>query len=447
MPPTLLVVDDDVGFRTATHQYAQVHRFETWAAESLLQARSVMANKRFNLVLLDLSLPDGSGFDLLDQGLSADHIAIVTGNPSLDTASRAVSSPIQDYLIKPLQGEQLDSLLRRVAASVCSQPEITEDDHCGELIGRSKAMRKLFHEIVRVAPTELTVFVTGESGTGKELVARAVHDESGRDGQFVALNCGAVSPELLASELFGHERGSFTGAHRQHAGCFERAHRGTVFLDEITEMPLPLQAHLLRVLETRTITRVGGQQELPLDIRVVAASNRDPQQAVAAGHLREDLLYRLVDFPIRIPALRERDEDVVFLANVFLNRLNRKSGTDVRFASGTDTVLRAHYWPGNVRELLHSVRRAFLLSERGLARIDPVVRRRAGLIHEDAHSITFAVGTSFDQMQQSMLQKTLAYFDNDKSRTAKALGVSVKTVYNHLARLKSEPDASGSLKS
>lgn len=436
MTPTMLVVDDDLGFCTAADHCARVHKFETRTASSLSQARSLVLGTRFNLILLDLSLPDGSGFELLDDGLRADHIAIVTGSPSVATATRAVGSPIQDYLIKPLAGEQLDALLRRVASSVGSQSEqLDSADHCGELIGRSRPMRQVFGEIRRVAATELTVFLTGESGTGKELAARAVHEESGRSGPFVALNCGAVAPELLASELFGHERGSFTGAHRQHAGCFERAHQGTVFLDEITEMPLSLQAHLLRVLETRTITRVGGQSEVPLDIRVVAASNRDPHQAVKSGQLREDLLYRLVDFPIALPPLREREDDAVFLAHVFLNRLNRKQGSRMSFAAGTDALIRSHDWPGNVRELMHCVRRGFLLADKGLVHVDPPPRRRSGPIHEDARSLTFAVGTPFERMQRAMLLKTLAYFNNDKTRTAKSLGVSVKTVYNHLARI------------
>lgn len=439
MSPTLLVVDDDAGFCAAALEFAREHKFETRMASSLAQARPLVLGARFNLVLLDLTLPDGCGFDLLDAGLLADHIAIVTGHPSVTTASRAVASPIAEYLIKPLAGEQLNDLLRRVATSATSQPELADSDYCGEMIGRSQPMRQLFQEIWRVAGTDLTVFVTGESGAGKELVARAIHQESGRSGAFVALNCGAVAPELLASELFGHERGSFTGAHQQRAGCFERSHQGTVFLDEIIEMPLALQAHLLRVLETRTISRVGGQSETALDIRVIAASNRDPMQAVKNGQLREDLLYRLVDFPIQVPPLRARGDDLVLLANVFLNRLNRKYGTRMQFASGTEHVLRSHDWPGNVRELLHCVRRSYLLAEKGLVRLEPMMTRRGGSMQEDAHSVTFAVGTPFEQMQQTMLLKTLARYNNDKTRTAKALGVSVKTIYNHLSRINGEP--------
>lgn len=433
--PTLLIVDDDVGFQAAAQSFAKQLSYRVHRAETLGQARELAADRHFNLVLLDLSLPDGSGLDLLNGQLDADHIAIVTGHPSLASASRAVGSRVAEYLVKPLASADLLGLMERMATSTASQPGLSSDDYFEELVGRSPPMRKLYSEIQRVGGTNLTAFVIGESGTGKELVARAIHRISGRSGPFVALNCAAVTPELLASELFGHERGSFTGAHRQHAGCFERAHGGTLFLDEISEMPLPLQAHLLRVLETRTITRVGGQDELALDMRVVAASNRDPDSVVRAGQLREDLLFRLMDFPIRVPPLRERGNDVDLLAHTFLNRLNREYGTSAQFAPGVDSVLRSHDWPGNVRELLHSIRRGCLLAERGLVRLEPIARRRSGILHDDGHSLTFAVGTPFDQMQRAMLLKTLAHFDNDKTRTARALGVSVKTVYNHLARL------------
>ena len=435
MTPSLLIVDDDDTFREAARSFASRMNFTVQAADTLQRARSLTPARHFNLVLLDLSLPDGNGLELLDAELRADRIAVVTGNPTLDSATRAVGSRVSDYLVKPLPSGALKALLQRAAGSVHSQPGLDEDDHCGEMIGRSPVMRQLFGEIRRVAGTDLTVLAIGETGTGKELVAQALHRESGRSGPFVAINCGAVAPELLASELFGHERGSFTGAHRQHAGCFERADGGTLFLDEVTEMPLPLQAHLLRVLETRRITRVGGQCEQAVDLRVVAACNHDPQAAVRKGLLREDLLFRLLDFPIELPPLRAREDDVRLLATVFLDRLNRQHATQCRFAPGTERVLREHDWPGNVRELHHSVRRGFLLANNGLVRINPAVRRRSGLLFEDAGAITFSVGTRFDEMQRRMLLKTLAHFNNDKTRTARALGVSVKTIYNHLGRL------------
>lgn len=433
--PSLLIVDDDDTFREAARAYAKRLSFQVRAAATLTDARALAPESHYNLVLLDLSLPDGNGLELLDAELNADRIAVVTGNPTLDSATRAVGSRVTDYLVKPLPNGALNDLLKRAANSATSQPGLTQQDHCVELIGRSPSMHQLFDEIRRVAVTDLTVLAVGETGTGKELVAQAVHKLSGRSGPFVALNCGAVAPELLASELFGHERGSFTGAHRQHAGCFERADGGTLFLDEITEMPLSLQAHLLRALETRAITRVGGQSEHPVDIRVVAACNRDPQTAVRNGQLREDLLYRLLDFPVELPPLRARGQDVVLLAQVFLDRLNRQHGTRHQFAAGTDRVLLGHDWPGNVRELHHSVRRGYLLGQDGVVRIHPMIRRRSGMLAEDASAVTFAVGTSFEEMQRRMLLKTLAHFNNDKTRTARALGVSVKTIYNHLGRL------------
>ena len=433
--PRILVVDDDSDFQRAVLRYADEYDYSVHPASSLSEARSLPEDMRFNLVLLDISLPDGSGLELLERHVDADYIAVVTGHPSVATAARAVGSQVNEYLVKPLSGPDLRGLMERVAVSVGSDPAIASGESCGELLGQSTRMQTLFREIRRVAPTDATVLITGESGTGKELTAQAIHQHSGRTGTFVALNCGAVPTELLASELFGHEKGSFTGAHRQHAGCFERANGGTVFLDEITEMPLNLQTHLLRVLETKAITRVGGHDEQVLDLRVIAACNRDPHQAVRDGQLREDLLYRLIEFPLSMPALRERGDDVIMLATTFLRRLNRKHGTSIRFPHGTERVLRDHDWPGNVRELLHCIRRSYLMADHGVARIELLNKRRIGVLGQDAHSMTFAVGTPFETMQRSMLLKTLSHFDNDKTRTARALGVSVKTIYNHLERI------------
>jgi DNA-binding NtrC family response regulator len=430
----VLVVDDDTALRNVIESHADECRCSVHMVDSLAQARSLPDTMHFQLALLGVSLPDGNGLDLLDHYMAADHI-VVAGQPSVAAVARVVGSQASEYLIKPLASEAIRGLLQRAAQGSPDQAFLGDEDSCGELIGQTTRMRDVFREIRRVASTDATVLITGESGTGKEMAADAIHRLSGRKGEFVAINCAAVPVELLASELFGHEKGSFTGAHRQHIGCFERASGGTVFLDEITEMPLSLQAHLLRVLETRTITRVGGQEEQPLDIRVIAACNRDPQRAVEQGHLREDLLYRLLEFPVCMPPLRERGEDVPLLAQTFLNRLNRKNETSVRFSNGFEHLLIAHDWPGNVRELLHCVRRAHLMADGNIARVELLSRRRTGMLNEDYQSVTFAIGTSFESMQRTMLLKTLKHFQNDKTRCARALGVSVKTIYNHLGKI------------
>ena len=309
---------------------------------------------------------------------------------------------------------------------------------CGPtgMVGRCAAIRGLQEDLARVATTPASVLVAGESGTGKELVAHAVHVLSGRQGEFVAVNCGAIAPDLLASHLFGHERGSFTGAAARHAGFFEQAHRGTLFLDEITEMPAALQVYLLRALETGTITRVGGTGSVALDTRIVAATNRDPAEAIDDGLLREDLFYRLAEFIVELPPLRGRGDDAVLLAQHFLDALNEEYGSRKRLDPDATAEILRYDWPGNIRELRSVVQRAFILSDGDVVSIRDAgrhaLRRRAA--DQDASTVVFNVGMTYAEVQQEMLRKTLAYFDNDKTRTARTLGVSVRTIHNQLAR-------------
>ena len=301
------------------------------------------------------------------------------------------------------------------------------------MFGDAPPMREIFKQIRLVAPLNLTIMIEGESGTGKELAARAIHQFSSRSGSFVAVNCGAVAPELLASQLFGHERGSFTGAIREHRGLFEQAEHGTLFLDEITEMPYSLQAHLLRALESGTIRRVGANHEQPIDCRIVAATNRDSRRAVSEGKLRDDLFYRLMDFPLLLPPLRERPSDILPLAQLFLDRLNAQHQAQRCFADATETHLRTYAWPGNVRELKQTVQRAYILCDDDPIHVElPNGEAMAAIGSRGA--VHFQVGMTFDEIEQQMLHKTLLYFGNDKMRAAEALGISLKTVYNRLAR-------------
>jgi DNA-binding NtrC family response regulator len=289
-----------------------------------------------------------------------------------------------------------------------------------------------------VARTDATVLLQGESGVGKELVAMAIHAESGRPGAFVAVNCGAIAPDLRGSQLFGHEKGSFAGASGRHHGLFEQARRGTLFLDEITDMPVPLQAGLLRALESRTLRRIGGSEDVPLDVRVIAATQRVPAHAIAEGRLREDLYYRLAEFPLLLPPLRERPEDILPIAEHFLARLNRQYGTHRTFARDVEAVLQQHGWPGNVRELKNVVQRAFILADTDVVRPDLDQLRTARPVAETASTVTFAVGTPLEEIERRMLFKTLAFFDNNKARTAEALGVTTKTIYNRLAHYQAQ---------
>jgi DNA-binding NtrC family response regulator len=286
--------------------------------------------------------------------------------------------------------------------------------------------------LARVAPSGLSVMLSGETGTGKELAARALHEMSRRPGAFVAINCGAVSPELLGSQLFGHERGSFTGALARHIGCLERASYGTVFLDEITEMPMAVQPYLLRALETGMVTRLGGSGEVAAPVRVIAATNRDPAEAVADGRLRQDLYYRLADVCVHMPALRERGDDARLLAQGLLDRLNAKAGVRKYFSSTSLQCLAQHDWRGNVRELHSAVHRAFLLSD--FLEIDIEVGLPARRRIDMPDHIRFRMGDTLATLEERALRRTLAHYRDDKSAAAQSLGISVRTIHNHLSR-------------
>jgi DNA-binding NtrC family response regulator len=310
-----------------------------------------------------------------------------------------------------------------------------ELDGLGSLVGSCAPMRELFHRIRRVAPTAVSVLLTGESGTGKELVAETIHALSaGRDEPFVAVNCGAIPATLVEAELFGYERGSFTGAVRSQAGYFERAGRGTLFLDEAGEMPLDMQVKLLRALESRRFSRVGGDREIPLQARVVAATNRPLSDALAENKLRADLLYRLAVFHLHIPPLRQRGEDVLLLARSFLQRLNEAEGQDKELSADSFRYLRQHQWPGNVRELYNTVQRAFILAD------DQLELRTAADCGPDLDTpgeevdapVKFGRGMSLAQVEQVVIMETLRRCKDNKTRTAAVLGISLKTLYNRL---------------
>jgi DNA-binding NtrC family response regulator len=303
----------------------------------------------------------------------------------------------------------------------------------GILYGISPTMERLYQQVERVAVTDATVLLVGESGTGKELIAKAIHQVSPRNGDpFVAVNCGAIPAHLIEAALFGHEKGSFTGAVRQHVGYFEHASRGTLFLDEITEMPVDMQVKLLRVLESGAFMRVGGDEEVKVDVRLVAATNRDLETAVRQGQLREDLMYRLAVFPVRIPPLRERGTDIELLAQQFLQDLNAKERMSKTFSRSSLEVIRSYSWPGNVRELKNVVQRAFILST-DTVNIEECISdlsTKKPTVHEGY--LNFFVGTPLADAQREIILATLKHYSGNKRLTAEALGISLKTLYNRL---------------
>ncbi len=303
------------------------------------------------------------------------------------------------------------------------------------LLGESAAMLEVFRLIERVGPTEAGVLLTGESGAGKELAAHAIHDRSGRrQGPFVAINCGAIPTGLVEAEFFGGETAGSSGLLHAHAGVFERAHGGTLFLDEVTEMPMDMQTRLLRVLESGKFYRAGAGSESVADVRVIASTNRCPLQAVQSGRLREDLLYRLAVFPIDLPPLRDRGNDVDLLADHFLGELNARSVSRKRFSAAARATLKRHLWPGNVRELQSCIERAFILDDQSLE-LAPLIQS-SGVTCDDSaggrERLDIRVGSRICDMEKSLIEATLDYFKGNKRRAADALGCSLKTLYNKL---------------
>jgi DNA-binding NtrC family response regulator len=322
-----------------------------------------------------------------------------------------------------------------LALQEAAAPQGMED--CAlRLIGNSPGMQKVRELISRVAPTDSTVLICGESGVGKELVAEAVHAMSPRAGKpFVALNCAAIPATLIEAELFGHERGSFTGALRTREGVFERANGGTLLLDEITEMPMDLQSRLLRVLETKQLNRVGGSVDLPVDVRVIASTNQMPAQAYEQGRLREDIYYRLAVVSIELPPLRDRGDDILVLAEFFLAELNLRNGTRKRLSTPLRERFLRHRWPGNVRELRNAVERAYILCDGELDLSEqemPTLRGGAEGEQGAVEGIHARIGTPLDEVERSLILATLRHFEGDKRRTADVLGCSLKTLYNKL---------------
>jgi DNA-binding NtrC family response regulator len=316
------------------------------------------------------------------------------------------------------------------------QPDLHSD--CAlRLIGNAPAMHKVRDLIARVAPTESTVLICGESGCGKELVAESIHAMSPRAHKpFVAINCAAIPATLIEAELFGHERGSFTGAMRTREGVFERASGGTLLLDEITEMPLDLQSRLLRVLETKRLNRVGGSNDLEVDVRVIASTNRSPSLAFAEGRLREDIYYRLAVVTVQLPPLRERGDDILVLAEFFLSELNLRNGTNKRLSESLRNRFMRHSWPGNVRELRNAVERAYILcdGELDLSEQEMPTLRHGGVgsTGGEGDVVNVAIGATLDEVERTFILATLRHFEGDKRRAADVLGCSLKTLYNKL---------------
>jgi two-component system response regulator AtoC len=440
-----LIVEDDADSARMMAALVTTEGYSAATAQSLREARRQLALQPPDLVLLDLRLPDGSGMALLDDRalIGNSEVVLMTGHASLETSIQALRYGAADYLVKPVSARQLQGILSRVMKPSVLQAEVEgllgelhRSGRFGHMVGQSAPIQLVYEQITRVAGTSVTVFLSGESGTGKELVARTVHDLSRRRAHpFLAVNCGAISPNLIETEIFGHEKGSFTGAEHQHQGYFERAHGGTLFLDEIAEMPPALQVKLLRVLETGTFMRVGSTTPVETDVRVIAAINRSPLQAVAQGVLREDLMYRLNVFPIELPPLRQRLDDLPLLVSHFLGEIGAREGSPKRASPQVLKRLAEYDWPGNVRELRNVLQRAYVMTA-GSEIADKWLPRSQlvgpASVQGAAGSLALEIGTPLAAVERQVILATLEHFGHHKERTAAALGVSLKTLYNRL---------------
>ncbi|RQP22831.1 sigma-54-dependent transcriptional regulator [Piscinibacter terrae] len=439
--PHALIVDDELDVVEWMAEVARSEGYTVVTADSLRAARAQLVRQTPDVLLTDLQLPDGRGTDLVRdlEAPAQTEVVVITGHASVDSAIEAVRIGASDYLIKPVDVERLRAILRRQpqAAELKSEigelrEELRRAGRFGHMVGDSPPMQALYDKIARVAPTAATVLLTGESGTGKEVAARTIHELSRRRKfPFLAINCGAISPNLIESELFGHEKGSFTGADRQHRGFFEQAAGGTIFLDEVTEMPPDLQVKLLRVLETSTFVRVGTTEPVSTDVRVIAATNRSPERAVAEGRFREDLYHRLNVFPIALPPLRERGSDIEMLAQQFLRELNKVEGTNKAFSPEALARLYELTWPGNVRELKNYVQRAYILADSVVEGVD--TSSQPPLAAEDQSGLVVVrVGTPLEEVERRVTMATLESCGRVKRTAARILGISLKTLYNRL---------------
>lgn len=447
MKGRILIVDRESSAAESLRERLTALGYETTAETDGLIAFERIAQFHPSVIIADVLLPGFDDFGWLRQ-IRAHYpkipVILLADKGSVEMAVRAIQDEGAFYYFeKPIEIEKLYPVVESALEYSATQrgnealrQQLHDSGVFGELIGNSEAMQRVYTLIEQVAPSSASVLITGASGTGKELVARTIHNLSPRkNAPFVAINCSAIPDTLMESELFGHEKGAFTGAAARRLGCFEVANSGTLLLDEIAEMPPLLQAKLLRVLEERTVRRLGGSQEIPINVRVLAATNREPHEAVRTGAFREDLLYRLNVITIELPPLRQRKEDLPLLAQHLITQLAEKHGRPARFLSAAALdVLKSHHWPGNVRELRNVIERAVIICsgdtiERHHLAPYPL-DQRARARSED--TITLPIGTPIEEVERQMILRTLQKTDNNKTRAAQLLQISLKTLHNKL---------------
>jgi DNA-binding NtrC family response regulator len=449
----LLIVEDDATQRLGLQKLLTSWGFAVDVARDGREALERIAQERPAIVLSDLVMPNMGGLDLL-RALQQDDadvtVVLLTAQGSVETAVEAIKQGAYDYLTKPVDPQRLRIVLDQVAARNETLREVRalrrqlqERGTFGRMVGASLEMRKIYQLLEQAAPTSASVLVHGESGTGKELVAQTIHQLSPRASHpYVPLNCAAIPDTLLESELFGHEKGAFTGAIARRAGAFELAHRGTLFLDEIAEMTPTTQAKLLRVLQERSFRALGGSREQSVDIRVIAATNLDPKDAVAQGRLREDLYYRLNVFAIQLPPLRDRKDDIPLLAQAFIKEFDERHGRNIAGVSeDAMRMLEQFNWPGNVRELRNVIERATIVAKGPFierADLPPLTAASRATQPAAPREGGLAPGTTVEEAERRLIEITLEHTGGNKTRAAELLGISLKTLHNKLNRMREE---------
>jgi DNA-binding NtrC family response regulator len=446
----VLIVEDELHALTGLAELVSGWGYRTDTARDGLEALERVQAWQPGIVVTDLKMPRMDGLELLERLNELNQqqaVVVLTAQGSIELAVEAMKMGAYDFLQKPVDATRLRTILSNATRQRETERELEvtrrklrDTGVLGPLVGSSKKMQELFALIERVAPSNVSVLITGESGTGKELVARTLHDLSPRKSKpFVAVNCAAIPETLIESEIFGHEKGAFTGALERRAGCFELAEEGTLLLDEIGEMPIGTQAKLLRVLEERKLRRLGSKVESPVDVRVLAATNKQPESAVEDGHLRGDLYYRLNVFNVHMPPLREHKEDIPAIVDSMLVDMNRKHNRRASGVSGEMlSRLLAYDWPGNVRELRNTIERAVVLSmedQLEAHHLPPgfgAARAVKAPSEMDSDAIQVKVGATVDEAEQLLILKTLESTGNNKTRAAEKLGISLKTLHNKL---------------
>jgi DNA-binding NtrC family response regulator len=439
----VLVIDDDASMREVLEMRLQHWGFEVVTASDGHEAPGVAAANRPDIIVSDVVMPGVTGLELLPRLIEVSPgspVIMMTAEGTIDMAVEAMKQGAEDFVTKPLDYSKLRALLAAVSANVelrhqskALSAKLDAGAGFGEFVGMSRPMREVYKLLREIGATDTSVIIAGESGTGKELAARTIHTLSARaQGPFVAINSAAIPENLVESELFGHERGAFTGAVAARAGCFEMAHRGTLFLDEISEMPAQLQPKLLRVLEDGKIRRIGASQETPIDVRILAATNREPHSAVADGHLREDLFYRLNVFTVALPPLRERTDDIPLLVQSFIREFNSRHSLAVEAVrEEAFALLRGYDWPGNVRELRNVMERAVILAKARWIEPSHLPVYMAGR-RNSTGKILLQPGVSAADAERQLILDTLRRTRNNKAEAARQLGLDVKTIRNKL---------------